>query len=526
MTLAASLGAILAGVSLVHAQGAGTRLDPVQPVRLPDGVSVKSPLAHLGGNGPWTDAGNVNGISSDVPEGCHVDQAAYVLRHGSRYPDPGAHGGWLEMARRFREGNYTATGPLAFIHTWDTPLTRPDVQIAQLSQTGYKELHDLGYTLRTRYPDLYREGEPFYVYANNYTRVLQTAKLFLGGYLGPSATALGNVVAVTSRGFPDQLANTLAPSDMCPTFVDDYSTQQAEWQPRWLPAFKERLSQYVSGDLQLEDGQWNDFAYICGFESQITGRLSPFCDTLTDADLAGYEYQQDLRYWYGHGPGAAVSSRMMVPFLDALVARFVEGPDADRGVGPDGKSEFAVPKLLMNFLNDGQLNQLAAAIGVFDEQQPLPTDRIAEDRLWRSSRISPMRGTIAFERLTCRVSGGGGGGGTAPAPAPTTTKRACKARPTGAAQRKKRQAAAATGRNETYIRIRINEAVYPVPSCQDGPGKSCRLADYAKYVGDKLATIGSFAELCNATAPGTPSTVKGASFLTNLNQDHLKIIHP
>ncbi|KLU93165.1 acid phosphatase PHO1 [Magnaporthiopsis poae ATCC 64411] len=265
---------------------------------------------------------------------------------------------------------------------------------------------------------------------------------------------------------------------MCPTFVDDYGRQQAQWQPRWLPAFKARLSQYISGDLQLEDGQWNDFAYICGFESQIRGRLSPFCDTLTDADLAAYEYQQDLRYWYGHGPGAAVSSRMMVPFLDALVKRFSEG----RGVGPDGTSAFAVPKLLMNFLNDGQLNQLAAAIGVFDEQQPLPTDRMPEDRLWRSSRISPMRGTIAFERLNCR--------------------------------------------NETYIRIRINEAVYPVPSCQDGPGRSCRVADYAKYVGDKLAAIGSFAQLCNATAPGTPSQVQGASFLTNLNQKHLKIIHP
>jgi hypothetical protein len=41
-------------------------------------------------------------ISSAVPEGCQVDQAAYVSRHGSRYPDQGAHNGWLEMARRVR----------------------------------------------------------------------------------------------------------------------------------------------------------------------------------------------------------------------------------------------------------------------------------------------------------------------------------------------------------------------------------------------------------------------------------------
>lgn len=45
-------------------------------------------------------APDVNGISSDIPENCYVDQAAYVLRHGSRYPDTGAHNGWVEMARR------------------------------------------------------------------------------------------------------------------------------------------------------------------------------------------------------------------------------------------------------------------------------------------------------------------------------------------------------------------------------------------------------------------------------------------
>jgi hypothetical protein len=33
---------------------AGSPLDPVQPVLLPDGALAKNPLAHLGGNGPWT----------------------------------------------------------------------------------------------------------------------------------------------------------------------------------------------------------------------------------------------------------------------------------------------------------------------------------------------------------------------------------------------------------------------------------------------------------------------------------------
>jgi hypothetical protein len=342
--------------------------------------------------------------------------------------------------------------------------------------------------------------------------------MFVQGYLGPNATVVGNIVSIAGKGFPAQLGNTLAPSDMCPTFKDDSGTQTGEWRSKWLPGYIERLSQYIEGDLKLEDSQWNDFPYICGFESQITGRLSPFCDTFNDEELEAYEYQQDLRYYYGVGPAADVASKMMVPFLNALVQRFVEGPGAE-GKKPDG-SKFKLPKLLMNFLNDGQLNELAVALGVYDEQEPLPTDRIPKDRLWVNSRISPMRGTIALERLTCRVD-------TPAPPKPSTTSTArfstvsgkvCVPRPTPAPGQ--------DPKGETFVRIRINEAVYPVPSCQDGPGKSCSLDKYAKYVSDKLAKQGSFAKLCNATDPATPTKVQGASFFTDLAQEHLTVLKP
>lgn len=371
------------------------------------------------------------------------------------------------------------------------------------SRTGYKELYDMGYTLRARYPDLYTEGDDFVVWANNYTRVIQTAQLFVRGYLGPFAEDRASVVSVTGRGFNTALGDTLAPSDMCPTFRDDSSAQTAAWRERWLPAFAARIRAAVDGDLGIDDGYMNDFPYICGFESQVQGSLSPFCDTFTQEELDAYEYQQDLRYYYGVGPGADVASKMMTPFLGALVDRLVAGPDAE-GKDADGNT-FKLPRLLMNFLNDGQLNQLAAAVGVFDDQEPLPTDRIAEDRLWRSSRISPMRGTIALERLNCRV------------PA------ACVPR-----------AAAALGdfstvqghKNETFVRIRLNDAVFPVPSCHDGPGKSCRLADYAQYVEDKLEAQGSFADICGITDAEVPTKVRGASFFTNLAQPHLQVVKP
>jgi acid phosphatase len=59
-----------------------------------------NPLEHLGGNSPFFRGPNVFDISPDAPEGCSVDQAAFSSRHGSRYPDPGAYNGWLDLSAK------------------------------------------------------------------------------------------------------------------------------------------------------------------------------------------------------------------------------------------------------------------------------------------------------------------------------------------------------------------------------------------------------------------------------------------
>jgi acid phosphatase len=52
--VAAAAAAGLSLPSVALALGAGTLLDPVQAVLLPDAASAKDPLSHLGANGPWT----------------------------------------------------------------------------------------------------------------------------------------------------------------------------------------------------------------------------------------------------------------------------------------------------------------------------------------------------------------------------------------------------------------------------------------------------------------------------------------
>jgi len=53
---------------------------------------------------------------------------------------------------------------LSFLASWKPVLTDPALQIAQESVTGYKEAYDMGYALRMRYPDFYKEGSNFMVW--------------------------------------------------------------------------------------------------------------------------------------------------------------------------------------------------------------------------------------------------------------------------------------------------------------------------------------------------------------------------
>ncbi|OTB05876.1 hypothetical protein M426DRAFT_319564 [Hypoxylon sp. CI-4A] len=456
-------------------------LAPTQDINLPSSQSATNPLERLGANGPWYAGPNVLGISPEVPDNCHVDRAAYVARHGSRYPDQGAYDGWVSMYNRFQAANYTVSGSLSFLPSWKPVLTNPTAQIGLENPTGAKESHDLGYTLRTRYPDLYREGDEFMVWGNNYTRVLQTASMFVRGFMGATASQKGSVMSITSKGFPAAVGDSLAPSDMCPNFEDlEGGDYKSAWDGIWIPPVQKRLQALIRGNLTLTADDVNQVPYLCGFESHITGRLSPWCDIFTDEELRKYEYSNDLRYYYGVGLGTDLPKKMMTPFLDALVGILQNGTGI--GTRPNG-STFEIPKLLVSFLNDGQLTELVTASGVFDEQSPLSAIKEDDGRLWVGSRYITMRGTIAFERLNC----------TSPSEQASTSI--------------------------AYVRIRLNDAVYPIPYCKNGPGSSCKLSDYARLIADKYAAEGDWIKNCNVTVvEDTPTKVKGASFFTDLSK--------
>jgi acid phosphatase len=239
-----------------------------------------------------------------------------------------------------------------------------------------------GAELRTRYPGWYKPNDPFRVWSNDYQRTVDSARLFARGYMGPNATAFGSVYPINASD-PSAVANSLATSDSCPTYDDQSGSAQTRvWDSIYLPPIQARLQAFIQGDFNLTGSEVALFAYLCGFESQITRRESPFCSILTPEEILQYEYRQDLRYYYGTGPGGYNNGSVQLPVIQGIVDLLASGPETAI-IEPDGASSMVGP-LVVAFTHDNQINQMLSRLGVFDGQPPLAPDSL------NSSRVCPI----------------------------------------------------------------------------------------------------------------------------------------
>lgn len=293
---------------------------------------------------------------------------------------------------------------------------------------------------------------------------------------------MGTVKSINASN-PSAVGNSLATSDSCPTYDDQSGAGYVEvWDDIYLPPIVERLNKLIRGNMTLSASDVSIFPYLCGFESQITRKESPFCKIFTEREILQYEYRQDLRYWYGTGPGSFHNASVMLPVIQGVVDILQSGPDTPLKGANNG--EETLGRLTVAFTHDNQINQMASSLGIFDLQRALASDTMDEDRIYVSSRNNPMRGTIAFERLNCHGS--------------------------------------------LYLRILLNDAVYPVAGCSWGPGRSCPLDQYDNQVlASKWKKSGRFEKLCKLPeGSATTAETGGVTFFTDLTMEAIRNVTP
>lgn len=168
------------------------------------------------------------------------------------------------------------------------------------------------------------------------------------------------------------MGNSLATSDSCPTFADSSGSGYADvYDNIYLPPIATRLNALLKGNLNLTASDVSNFPYLCGFESQILRRISPFCAVFTEQETLQYEYRQDLRYWYGTGLGAYKNASVQLPLLQGVVDLLSSGPKTS--VAGSANGDNTLGPLTVAFTHDNQINELVSILGVFDQQKALPS---------------------------------------------------------------------------------------------------------------------------------------------------------
>lgn len=76
------------------------------------------------------------------------------------------------------------------------------------------------------------------------------------------------------------------------------------------------------------------------------------------------------------------------------------------------------------------------------------------------------------------------------------------------------------------MRIKLNDAVYPISNCKSDPGQSCPLASYQALVAKKSKAAGDFEKSCNITANVILSGSERTTFLTNVKLPFEWVVKP
>lgn len=385
------------------------------------------------------------GIDSDFPAQCTIEQVQLFSRHGERYPSL-SNGAQLEaIYKKFQNYNQTFNGDLAFLNDYtyfvpDQALyekeTSPQNSEGLYAGTSNAQRH--GAAFRARYNSLYNDNSSLLVFTSNSGRVHQTSRYFARGFLGDNYDESKVTYSVISEN-ATQGANSLTPRYGCAAYNSSANAAIVNsFDTSYLNATLARLTANNTGlDLTVADVS-NLFGW-CAYEVNVRG-ASPFCNIFTNEEYIRYGYLTDISNYYLNGAGNNMTATVAAPLLEANLALLQDNSSTNN--------------IWLSFSHDTDIEIWHSALGLMEPSQPLPTDHVPFPNPYSHVGIVPQGARTYTEKLKCG--------------------------------------------SDYYVRFVVNDAVIPMQTCQNGPGFSCKLSDYASYVNERLAGK-DYGQQCNVT---------------------------
>lgn len=429
---------------------------PIQPLDHSQGYQF-NPLLHLPGTSPYFDAVGF-GLQHVAPEGCTVNAASYLIRHGAIYANDDEYETFIKpflyKLEKYRGG---FSGTLEFLNRWQSPIDENHLE--DLTPSGANDSIKVGRHLASRYPHLASSIRR--VVADLKPRTYDTAKSFIKAF--PKSSDI-EIVRFNKKELNNG-TRALLPHKACSIFSKSPGTkEQYEFLNVYAPRVAARLSTFMPDEFDLTSKDVLALQSICGYQSAIEGKQSPLCGVFTDAEWMSYEYAWDMKYAHMVGPLNNLSNYLGMPWLTAQVELFdaIDGMSSSSGNDDPLVGWPKDQRLFFSFTHREVPPLVATALGIFNSSaqcgfDEFPTDHVNWARAWKMSDLIPFLGHVGMEKMACDRPG---------------------------------------ERKQEYIRFIANTAPRPLPLCQNGPGASCPFDDFKKIIQAGNRKHGDFDGVC------------------------------
>lgn len=406
-----------------------------------DGIATPQQVANeqynvinfLGGSGPYKQNRGF-GIDPNPPAQCQVEHVQLMSRHGERFPskkDGKRFETIVQLMKDYRKDHGDLKGDLEFFNNYQYFVTNQDYYEKETDKNNANSPY-LGLD------DEHLHGQAF---RKKYGHLLPkdikfpVFSLNLGRcfYSGKEFAKglldddnLANAEFVIVDESSKMGANSLTPHCNKDNTND---AQIDKYDTSYLDKIITRWQNDNPG-LSITKSQVSLLMRMCGFEINVRG-WGPTCEIFTTEEWIRELYRGDIGNYYSLGRGNLIAP--------------VRGSEMAKASLKLLENTTSTNQIYVSFTHDTDVELMLSSLNIVDPKEDLDVNKVVFPSPYRIAEIVPMGARVYIERLNC--------GG------------------------------------DNYVRFVINDAVYPIPSCQDGPGFSCHLDDYKKYLDDQIGKI-------------------------------------
>lgn len=401
---------------------------------------------------PYPLGENYYKINTSIPETCTLKQVQVLARHGERYPGTSEGNKLIQLYNtKFANLSKSDLAENEYFNFLVDPtyqfflpnnsslelLTTTDDSLTGALNPYAGELTAMkfGEEFTKKYRDLIGDNLPIFTSSNS--RVYETAKYFSSIINKYLGT---NINMQVLNELQKTGGNSLTPSETCDVW--DFPVHQDvvdAMDTTYLDNLASRLNNATDG-LNLTSKEASLLFDWCAYEIDVSG-YSPICEIFTQEELILHAFSDDLSSYYSDGPGNPLVKSVGSVFFNSTVELLKNPP-----------KEYSA---YIGFTHDVNIQHMMAAVGLFDTDKLMDSKFDYRNTIYKKSWITPMGARVILENYECG--------------------------------------------NSSYVRYVVNDAVVPVPDCNQGPGFSCELNDFYSYAESRLSNITAFGSACNIT---------------------------